>query len=252
MRGLALALAPGGGARGARSCPLAAWLLERAACADGVRRGRRGGRRGQDPAGSSAPTSSAGIRWRHLLPWPAPLLAARRPATGAPPRCSHGGLEQREARRRLLDTAVFRTSSTPPVPARGPARGGEGRRGSLLCVSREDARPPRVPGPARHGAGAAAAPCSAPRELEREGEGGRREGKGEGGRRGRRCHGRAMTRHGRRPERRPELGPRCRGRGNAAPRADPAGGGAPPWRGRRRRTGAARRGRRGEAAAAWS
>ena len=36
-----------------------------------------------------------------------------------------------------------------------------------------------------------------------------------------------MTRHGRRPERRPELGPRCRGRGNAAPRADPAGGGAP-------------------------
>ena len=252
MRGLALAPAPGGGARGARSCPPAAWLLERAACADGVRRGRRGGRRGQDPAGSGAPTSSAGIRWRHLLPWPAPLLAARWPATGAPPRCSHGGLEQREARRRLLDTAVFRTSSAPPVPARGPARGGEGRRGSLLCVSREDARPPRVPGPAPHGAGAAAAPCSAPPELEREGEGGRREGKGEGGRRGRRCHGRAMTRHGRRPERRPELGPRCRGRGNAAPRADPAGGGAPPWRGRRRRTGAARRGRRGEAAAAWS
>ena len=179
MRGLALAPAPGGGARGARSCPPAAWLLERAACADGVRRGRRGGRRGQDPAGSSAPTSSAGIRWRHLLPWPAPLLAARRPATGAPPRCSHGGLEQREARRRLLDTAVFSTSSAPPVPARGPARGGEGRRGSLLCVSREDARPPRVPGPARHGAGAAAAPCSAPpRELEREGEGGRREGGG--------------------------------------------------------------------------
>ena len=148
--GLALAPAPSGGARGARSCPPAAWLLERAACADGVRRGRRGGRRGQDPAGSGAPTSSAGIRWRHLLPWPAPLLAARRPATGAPPRCSHGGLEQREARRRLLDTAVFRTSSAPPVPARGPARGGEGRRGSLLCVSREDARPPRVPGPARH------------------------------------------------------------------------------------------------------
>ncbi|KAG2549890.1 hypothetical protein PVAP13_9KG273813 [Panicum virgatum] len=59
-----------------------------------------------------------------------------------------------------------------------------------------------------------------------------------------------MTRHGRRPERRPELGPRCQGRGNAAPRADPAGGGAPPWRGRRRRIGAARRGRRGEAAAA--
>ena len=162
MRGLALAPAPGGGARGARSCPPAAWLLERAACADGVRRGRRGGRRGQDPAGSGAPTSSAGIRWRHLLPWPAPLLAARRPASGAPPRCSHGGLEQREARRRLLDTAVFRTSSAPPVPARGPARGGEGRRGSLLYVSREDARPPRVPGPARHGAGAAVAPCSAP------------------------------------------------------------------------------------------
>ena len=178
MRGLALAPAPGGGARGARSCPPAAWLLERAACADGVRRGRRGGRRGQDPAGSGAPTSSAGIRWRHLLPWPAPLLAARRPATGAPPRCSHGGLEQREARRRLLDTAVFRTSSAPPVPARGPARGGEGRRGSLLCVSREDARPPRVPGPARHGAGAAAAPCSAPRELEREGGGREREGGG--------------------------------------------------------------------------
>ena len=179
MRGLALAPAPGGGARGARSCPPAAWLLERAACADGVRRGRRGGRRGQDPAGSGAPTSSAGIRWRHLLPWPAPLLAARRPATGAPPRCSHGGLEQREARRRLLDAAVLRSSSAPPVPARGPARGGEGRRGSLLCVSREDARPPRVPGPARHGAGAAAAPCSAPRELEREGEGGRgREGGG--------------------------------------------------------------------------
>ena len=92
-RGPALAPAPGGGARGSRSCPPAAWLLERAACADGVRRGRRGGRRGQDPAGSGAPTSSAGIRWRHLPPWPAPLLAARRPATGAPPRCSHGGLE---------------------------------------------------------------------------------------------------------------------------------------------------------------
>ena len=184
MRGLALAPAPGGGARGARSCPPAAWLLERAACADGVRRGRRGGRRGQDPAGSGAPTSSAGIRWRHLLPWPAPLLAARRPATGAPPRCSHGGLEQREARRRLLDTAVFRTSSAPPVPARGPARGGEGRRGSLLCVSREDARPPRVPGPARHGAGAAAAPCSAPPPVSssgREREGGGREREREGG-----------------------------------------------------------------------
>ena len=193
-------------------------------------------------------------------------LARARPSRG------RGRREQREAHRRLLGAAVLRTSSAPPVPARGPAQGGEGqragegRRGSLLCASRGGARPPRVPGPARHGAGAAAAPCFAPHELEREGEGGRREG--EGGRRGRRRHGRAMTRHGRRPERRPELGPCCRGRGNAAPRADSAGGGVPPRhgpprrgrtrrtgaarRGRRRRTGAARRGRRGEAAAARS
>ncbi|KAG2628211.1 hypothetical protein PVAP13_3KG089927 [Panicum virgatum] len=119
-------------------------------------------------------------------------LARARPSRG------RGRREQREDRRRLLDAAVLRTSSAPPVPARGPARewGGAASRGGAArlaalheqggCSPAVRARPPRVPGPARHGAGAVAAPCSAPRELEWEGEGGRREG--EGGRRGRRRH----------------------------------------------------------------
>ena len=141
------------------------------------------GIRGARPVASTSPRVQGRVGDPRRSPSRLHLRLARaRPSRG------HGRREQREARRRLLDAAVLRTSSAPLVPARGPARGGEeqrakeGWRSSLLCASREGARPLRVPGSARHGAGAVVAPCSAPRELEREGEGGRREGEGEGGR----------------------------------------------------------------------
>jgi len=226
--------------RATRPCPTARAQLRLAAHLPWLPETRVGAAAGLLRGGPAMAARSG--RARAGLPW------SRRGGPGRPASAAPWASHPRAVR------------STPPPPTSAPpphrrcqragqlkvGRGSEpGRGGAARCSVRAEGVLARRACPALLATeqGPRWHPALPPRELEREGEGGRR---------GRRRHGRAMTRHGRRPERRPELGPRCQGRGNAAQRADPAGGGAPPWRGRRRRTGAARRGRRGEAAAAWS